>query len=319
MGRSQRPVKGEGMTLSRKMSSWWAYGLVAFGASCISFAGPLVKWIDAGPTVIGFYRTAIASVALGTLSVLSMARAPSGEQHSMPSSWKPAIWAVLAGACFAGDLFVWHRSILAVGAGLATLLANTHVFWVAVFSAIFLGERLTWKFGLCVIVALGGVALLLIPSEPQQEVYLHGLGLGLMTGVFYAGYYLCLRQSQRFERSLSPVPNLAVASMITASFLFCGVLGVGESLALPETHDLLLLCVLGVGVHACGWLAISRGIPHVAAGPGSFILLLQTVLAAVWGFLWLGEVLGPRELLGGVITLGAIYGATLVRRDDTEG
>jgi drug/metabolite transporter (DMT)-like permease len=300
------------------MSSWWAYGLVAFGASCISFAGPLVKWIDAGPTVIGFYRTAIASVVLGAFSVFSMQRAPSVERSTIAFSWQPTVWAVLAGACFAADLFVWHRSILAVGVGLATLLANTHVFWVAVFSAFFLGERLTWKFGLCVIVALFGVALLMIPSEPQQEVYLHGLGLGLMTGVFYAGYYLCLRQSQRFERSLAPVPNLAVASVITASFLLCGVLGVGESLAVPETNDLLLLCVLGIGVHACGWLAISRGIPHVAAGPGSFILLLQTVLAAVWGFLWLEEVLGPRELLGGAITLGAIYGATLVRRGDDQ-
>ena len=290
-----------------------AYGLVALGAFCISFAAPLVKWIEMGPTQIGFFRTAIASVTLAILG--AMVELPGLRARGRDAvSGRSLMWAALAGACFGGDLFVWHKSILVVGVGLSTLLANTHIFWVACFSALLLGERLTLRFGLFVVVALFGVGLLSIPSTSDPSLYLTGIGLGLMTGLFYAGYYLCLRESQRGERVLPPALNLAIASAVTALVLLALVFITGEGLTWPSGNDRWRLLALGIGVHACGWVMISRGIPHVAAGPGSFILLLQTVLATVWGILWLDESFGGRHIVGGVITLGAIFGATTSRR-----
>jgi len=300
------------MTTKRTLSPVQAYGLVALGALCISFAAPLVKWITLEPTTIGFYRTAIASLTLGFLSFRFRPRKWIGDSPQQ-GWWKPLGWAALGGASFAADLFVWHKSILVVGAGLATLLANTHIFWVAVFSALWLGERLTWKFAAWVIVALGGVGLLTLPSETPQEIYLVGIQLGLLTGVFYAGYYLCLRESQRGSNPLPLIPNLALASFVTAVVLLILAIGVGETVVWPDGANWARLVLLGLGVHACGWLAISRGMPHVAAGPGAFILLLQTVLATAWGVVWFDESLGTRQWIGAGLTLVAVYGVTMSR------
>ena len=46
------------------MNRTFAIALVAAGALCISFAAPLVKAIDLGPSAIGAYRTGIAAFIL---------------------------------------------------------------------------------------------------------------------------------------------------------------------------------------------------------------------------------------------------------------
>ena len=125
----------------------------ALGATCISFAAPFVKWAEMDPSAIGFYRCLFAAIALGPL-VLRIPR--------KTGSWtgRGAKLAFVSGIVFAMDLIVWHKSILDVGAGVATLLANTQVFWVAIVSAGLLAERLPKQFWLCGLIALSGVAAL---------------------------------------------------------------------------------------------------------------------------------------------------------------
>jgi len=58
-----------------------------------------------------------------------------------PALGRAMPWVLAAAAAFALDLVFWHRSILAVGTGLATLLANFQVFLVAIASVALFGER----------------------------------------------------------------------------------------------------------------------------------------------------------------------------------
>ena len=51
--------------------------------------------------------------------------------------------AIIAGLFFAADLVAWHYAIQMVGAGLATVLGNTQVVFVAIAAWLFFGERLT--------------------------------------------------------------------------------------------------------------------------------------------------------------------------------
>lgn len=283
--------------------------LVALGAAVISVTALFVKWIDVGPAAIGAYRCGLGAAALLPLAWLS---SRTGRVVAAPARGATG-WALLAGVCFAGDLFVWHRSILYSGTGLATLLANTQVFWVALFSALLLGERLTRRLGVCALLALLGTVLLALPGLERSPVHLEGVLLGLLTGVFYAGYYLSLRTAQRGDRPLRVTGALLVSSATAAVLLALAAWGSGESLALTRAQDLGLLLLLGVGAHVGGWALISRGMPHVPAASGSLLLLLQPVLATVWGVLAFAEPFGAVEAAGTGLSLAAIYAASVSR------
>jgi drug/metabolite transporter (DMT)-like permease len=285
--------------------------LVALGAAVISVTALFVKWIALGPAAIGAYRCGLGALVLMPLAWLSSRPGPQGQVRS---GRRAAVgWAALAGACFAGDLFVWHKSILYSGTGLATLLANTQVFWVALFSALLLGERLTRRLGVCAALALVGTVMLALPGIERSPVHLQGVLLGLLTGVFYAGYYLSLRTAQRGDRPLGVASALFVSSATAAALLFLTGLMAGESLMIASASDLGLLLLLGVGAHVGGWALISRAMPHVPAASGSLLLLLQPVLATLWGVLVFAEPFGTVEAAGTLLSLAAIYAASVSR------
>jgi drug/metabolite transporter (DMT)-like permease len=280
-----------------------AVGWVALGAATISFAAVLVKLIPLGPSIVGAGR------CLSAGSVLLLASPLFGGLRGEPRAWA---WALAAGISFAADLWVWHRSIHAVGSGLATLLGNTQVFWVAAAGALLLGERPRPRVWLAALVAIFGLALVVRPDLSPDPGRLAGVGYGLATGVCYAAYYLALRRSRQIARPLPMVGNLGVASFATGLLLSGTALVEGEPLPV-EPRAIGLLLLLGVGVHVGGWLAVSRGMTRLPASTGAVVLLLQPALATVWGVLLFAE---PLDLLGGIgvlLTLGAVAAASSAR------
>ncbi len=270
-----------------------------------------VKWIALGPAGIGAWRCALGALALAPWAWMSVRPGPDGQ---VPKVSRRAVgYAAIAGVAFAGDLFVWHKSIVYSGTGLATLLANTQVFWVALLSAALLGERLTRRLGVCAALALAGTAMLAAPGIGRSPVHMQGVLLGLLTGVFYAIYYMALRAAQRGEGPLGTGGAVFVSSLTATLCLVVAALANGESLQITRASDLGLLAILGVVAHAGGWALISRGMPHVPAASGSLLLLLQPVLATLWGVLVFTEPFGPMEAGGTALSLGAIYAATLSR------
>jgi hypothetical protein len=109
---------------------------VALGVVAISFAPVFVEGIrpeELGPTGIALWRTALGGVALLALAV--------ARRERLRPTRTVLGFALLAGALFAGDLWVWHRAIHRVGGGLATLLGNVQVFWTGLVGAFVLHER----------------------------------------------------------------------------------------------------------------------------------------------------------------------------------
>ncbi|MBI5498168.1 MAG: DMT family transporter [Deltaproteobacteria bacterium] len=280
---------------------------VALGACFISFAGPLTRLSTLPPTTSAAWRMSIAAATLWLLAV-ARRQLPSREVDRR----RAGAFAILAGLAFAGDLFVWHRSIPAVGAGVATLLLSTQVFAVAVLSRVLLREHVRAALWLLAVTAVGGVALL-SGAAGGRALDPVGLALGLLTGVFYAAYYLCLRHSQSVPGALPPIPNLALSASVAAAGLVALAGLTGEDLQTLPGRDLVIVLVLGVVIHVGGWLSAQHGMTHVPAARGSLVLLLQPALAVVWGWWLLGEALSALQLMGVLVTLCSVVGATLLR------
>ncbi|HXV13744.1 MAG TPA: DMT family transporter, partial [Candidatus Krumholzibacteria bacterium] len=225
--------------------------------------------------------------------------------------WKgtrPLRWVILAGACFAADLYFWHRSILYVGPGLATLLGNFQVFFVAAAGLLVFHERATPRFLVSVPLALLGLFLLVgVRWGTFDADYRRGVLFGILTALSYGAYLLCLRAARRERNRLSAVANLALSTVFTAAILGA-VAGVrGESLHIPSVRTASILVAYGVLCQALGWIIISRTLHVVDASRAALILMLQPALTYLWDVLFFRRPMTAVEAGGAALAIAAIY------------
>ncbi len=282
-----------------------AFAMLLFGALCISFAAIFVKGIGSermGPSAIGFWRMLFGAGLMFIWTIVE------GKRIGLPK--RIYFWSIAAGFAFFCDLWTWHRSIFITGAGMATILGNTQVFESAILGYFAFKEKLTLKFFVAAIVGFVGIVLLIgVGSEDIQltEHYLMGVFFGLLTGICYASYISLVKKASHEHVQVGTLALMAWTALFCAIFLGVSGLLEGEAMLPPDGRSWLFLLGLGLVPQAIGWKVISSSLPHIDAHRAGLALLLQPTMATVWGFLFFGEMLGPLQLLGAVVTLGAIY------------
>ena len=271
-----------------------------FGAVFISFSAVFVKVLSVPPAVSAFYRLLFGGGFL-LLYVLATKRLLSKALTGLLAIF-------LAAAFFAADLWTWHRSIIYVGPGLATILANFQVFFLALAGVLFFGERWRWQLMVAIPMALLGLGMIVgFDWRSLTGQYRTGIWLGLLTAVFYAAFILSLRRTRTDGRQRSAVVDLALVSLISAAFLGIGATAAGDSLALSWSRDLGILLAYALVAQVFGWLLIAHSLAQVPASRVGLILLLQPLLAFVWDVLFFSRSITPTELTGASLTLLGIY------------
>lgn len=275
-----------------------------FGAACISFSPILVKLIGVSlmtPIAIGFWRCLLGALILFSWTLL--------RKKSLMIEPSIMRWTILAGFFFSFDLFFWHTSIIYAGAGLSTILGNTQVFGSAILGYFIFNDRLTLKFFAAALSAMAGVALLAgIGSDIEfSDLYLRGIIYGLLTGVAYAAYLVTVKQAGHKSKLPNFITLMAWISLYTA--LFMGIMSAieGRDILPPDLYSWAVLITLAAVVQSIGWRAISEGLSKIEAYRAGLILLLQPILATVWGIIIFSEKFTLVQLLGAAITLAAIY------------
>lgn len=285
-------------------SSRPALWMLVAGAALISTTGVLVRYADVPPTVSAFWRMAFGGAMLAAFLVLA--------RQWIRASWKDWYWMLFPAAFFAADLFLWHRSIIAVGPGLATLLANFQVFLMAAAGWWLYRERLGPRYIGGLVLAFAGLWLLVgLDWGGFESGYRIGVVLGLLTGVAYAGYMLSLRHVQREHSRLPPAQLLAMSSLLCAAMLAGSVAVEGASFAIPDAGSLTALLALGLVGQCLGWVLIARAMPQLKASVVGLVLLLQPSLAFLQDVVLFDRVTRPVEWLGVVLSLAGIFLGTL--------
>lgn len=105
---------------------------LGLGATLISFSAVFVRLAHVGPVTSGFYR-----VLFGGLFLLLLALVKGYLARISPRSF---ILGAVCGVVFALNLTMWHNSIHLVGPGLATVLSNFQVFFMALAGILFFGS-----------------------------------------------------------------------------------------------------------------------------------------------------------------------------------
>lgn len=273
--------------------------MALIGVVAISFSAILVRLADVAPATAGLFR------ALYALPVLWLLRRLTGDDR--PRTMRRL--ALVAGAFLAGDIALWHTSIGLIGAGMATVLANTQVLWVGAAAWAIHKERPTPAAFVVVPIVLVGVAL--IGGLGSDSAYgshpALGAVLGAASGLFYSAFLLLFRHANT-ERGPTTGPLLDATLGLTAAFLLGGWLDPGFSIT-PSWPAHAWLVTLGAGIQAGGWLLIARALPRLPALDTSVMLLLQPALTLAWAMIIFAERLSAAQSAGVVLVFVGIAAA----------
>jgi drug/metabolite transporter (DMT)-like permease len=207
---------------------------------------------------------------------------------------------VAAGLLFAGDLAVWHWSIMLTSVANATLLANLAPIFVALAVWLLYGRRPTAMFLAGLAAALAGVTVLLGGDFRAGGGAVLGDVLGVVTAMFYGAYQLTVTRAR--SRTATAV-IMAWSGLITAVALLPLALASGEQILPHSAAGWAKLAGLALISQVAGQSLIAYAMAHLPATFSSVGLLAQPVIAAALAWGLLGETLGWVELAGAIVVL----------------
>jgi drug/metabolite transporter (DMT)-like permease len=278
------------------------------GACAIAFSGIIYVKAEVSPETGAFFRCLYALPPLWLLVWFEDRALGKRDRRQRAFAW-------VAGVFLAVDLLFWHHAIEAVGAGLATVLANTQVVLVGLAAWALLGERPA-RSALAAI-PLAGLGVVLISGVLEDGAYgddpLLGAVLGLLAGVCYTGFLLALRHGSRDLRRLAgPLydATLAAAVVLLPLGLLQGDLDLTPA---ASAHGWLLFLALTNQVSA--WLLITTSLSRLPAVLTSILLTLQPVASVFFAALLLSERPSALQLVGTVAILAGLVIASASRRE----
>jgi len=281
------------------------------GALCIAFSAIFVRLADVSASTAAVFRCAYAVPFLWIL-------ARSERRRFGPRSWADRRPARIAGLFIAADLLFWHLSIGYVGAGLATVLGNTQVLFVALTAWLVLREKP--HLGALVAIPIVLVGIVLISGVLGEGAYgedpVLGVVFGVLTGIAYTGFLLVLRHGNEDIRR--PAEPLFDATFVGAIGAVAGGSLLGGLDLVPSWPAHGWLFLLAVTSQVLGWMLISISLPRLPAAMTSIILTLQPVGSMILGVVLLAEDPSLFQLLGVLVILAGISVARLGHEHDED-
>jgi len=277
-----------------------AFLCLLVGGCAIAFAPIFVRMSETGPVASAFWRCALAAPLLWIWALrVTPAKAAA---RSRWGHW-PAL--VLAGLFFAGDLGVWHFSILFTSVATSTVLANLAPIFVTLAGWLIWRTQVTRVFLLGMGTAIVGMFVLVGPEFNQGGRPLLGDLLGALTGAFYGGYMVAVKVLR--DDNASTARLMAWSTTITAVVLLPVALAFPQPFLPQGMAGWMVLVGLAVVTQILGQGLIAYAFAHLPASISSVSLLIQPVMASLYAWILFREAVGPAQWIGGAIVLGGIW------------
>lgn len=260
-----------------------------------SIAGVVTRHLDAARSFeVTFWRSLFCALALAV--GLTMLRGPalwSGLRRADRALWASGLcWAVMYTA------FMVALTLTTVANVLVTMAIGPMV--TALFSRLFLRQRLPLRTWLAIFVAGAGIAWMFGADAGGGSL----LGPLVASAVPLAGavnWILLQKNAASGARASDMLPAVLLGALISAA--------VTLPLAWPlqaSAHDLQLLVLLGSVQLALPCLLVVRLSRELPAPEIALLALLEVLFGVAWAWLGAGERPAPSVLAGGALVLGAL-------------
>ena len=271
--------------------------LLALGVVSVAFSSIFIRWADAPPMSIAFWRNALAAAILLPIALV---RHRDEFRSLSRREWATA---VLAGALLALHFALWIPSLSYTTVAASTVLVTTQPVWVALIGRA-LGETVTRRTTVGIGLTLAGAVAISGGDFGSSAGSAFGDLLALGGAVAAAGYFLAGR---RLRQRISLTTYVGIAYSTTALVLAVVVVVSGAPFFgfTPEVWALFAAMTLlpQIGGHT----VFNYLLGHVEAGTVAIAVTGEPVVASILAFVFFGEVPAWPAVAGGALILAGIY------------
>ena len=280
---------------------WKARLALVGGIFALTLSPLFFRWAEAPGIVTSFYRMMYASIFLLPFAWKAFNR-------SAEWKWGYLIYPVIGGLASSLDHSFWGTSIHLTTVANATLLNNASPLWVALFSWIFLKEKLKKSFWLGLLLVLTGATLVLGSTFFVRPALLMGDILALISSVFYAVFFLATAKG----RSVLHTSVYLLVMSVTAGVALLAVTQIFSFSLLGYSLQTNLLFLAAAVISQLGaYYLISYSLGRLPASVVTPSMVAQPVLTALLAIPLMGETLLVSQAWGGAATL---IGILLINR-----
>lgn len=194
-----------------------------------------------------------------------------------------------------------QTSMLTLGAGMVSVLNYSMPVFAAVMAHFLLGERLSWRKGVGIVLAIAGMAVLM---DVHAGGDVTAICIGLLSAVFWglASIFVKLKLAD-----VNPI-SLTTWQMVCASLsllAYTAVVPQGE--VVWNAESVLCLIYNGVLASALAFFLWSWILQHIEVSKASVAVLAVPVVGVVGGILCLGEPMTLHIFFGMLMIMAGIY------------
>jgi len=257
--------------------------LIALGAVLlISFDALLVRLAAADHWDIVFWRGWLICLTLGAWMLINR------QCLALPMG-RRARWLIAAAVIMlSGNVILFVLSVSHTAAANTVVILAAAPFFAALFSWIFLRERVALRTWVAIVAAMSGVFIVF--SGALQGGTALGDGFAFLLAICVGGQLTILRN----------FPSLPRLPLICASGALAGLIAIPFAAPFSlDTQTYAVVAVMGIAQMPLATLMLTVATRYLPAPEVSLFLLLETVLAPIWVWWVLNEQVPALTFVGG--------------------
>jgi drug/metabolite transporter (DMT)-like permease len=186
----------------------------------------------------------------------------------------------------------------------ANMLNMTYPVFIFLVAPLFKLERMHKLSVLFLLVAMGGIYLVIFPDFSHIN---KGDLVGLLSGILAAFAIITLSVAREYDSTVLIVFYLMAIGTVCNAFMMAPVF---VPPTLTELPALIASGIMGV----TGQVLLTMGYKKVSAKAGSMVSSSRIIFAALMGFFFFSETLYTRILVGGFLVIISIIGVSMLQK-----
>ncbi len=203
--------------------------------------------------------------------------------------------AIIAGLFLSLSFVAYIVAMSKTSVANVVFIISTQTIFLAVFGFLFLKEKISFKGLISIMLAFAGLVVMLGDSINQGTLF--GNIVAFAIPINFTILVMIIRK----------FPELDMVPAIFYSGIFSGLYGIILSSNLSfSPNDILMGFLLGVPQLAFGFICVTIGSKTTPAVTVGLLMLLETIFAPIWVWIFLNEVPPISVFVGGAIIISAV-------------